>query len=70
MELFKVTQIKERSELTPEGTFERITEVHFRTRSGIESYVEIKSYEFSEKKAYELVRKKALEYERVLALEE
>jgi len=70
VELFEVTGIRTLTEITPEGAFERMVIVSFRTKSGVDSEVKMREIEFTEAKALEMIREKARTIERVMALEE
>jgi len=66
--LYKVTNIVERTTITPEGLFQVFMEVHFETKSGVKSSILIKKEEFTKAKAEELVEKAAKEIESTMAL--
>jgi len=68
IELYRITGIRETTDITPEGLFVRYMEVTYVTKSGIEGHVRIKKEEFTKEKAAELVEKEAREIEETLAL--
>jgi len=66
--LFKVEQVVERMDITPEGVFARVMEIVARTRSGVRFPVEIPKIKFTPELADKLLTEEAEKIERVLSM--
>jgi len=68
VELYKITGIREVTDITPEGVFIKLMEVTYETKSGVSGSVRIRKEEFSKAKAAELIEREAREIEETLKL--
>jgi len=66
--LYEVVDVRERTTVTPEGTFQKLMEVTFRTRGGTVASLMIPEEEFSQAEAAKRVEERAKEIEAVRAL--
>lgn len=66
--LYKIESIGRRTILTPEGNFVEVYTVNFTTKSGVTSYVEIPTVQFSTDEVAKRVTAEAAEIESVLEL--
>jgi len=66
--LYKITDIKEWTRISPEGQFYKVMQIFYITKSGIRGSVEVKKVEFTKEKAAELVEAEAREIEATLEL--
>jgi len=68
IELYRVTGIFERVDITEKGTFRRFVEVKFVTKSGVESSIMIPKEKFRKEEVEKRIEKEAKEIEETLAL--